>query len=57
MSGDSTATQTFVEWFTRHGGAFRSDIVKVGEDVQGMGRGLVAVADIKVCSVMGDERY
>ncbi|TIB66692.1 hypothetical protein E3P77_02096 [Wallemia ichthyophaga] len=50
MSADNKSiesTQAFVDWFIKNGGEFSSDLVKVGDNVDGMGRGLVAVADIK----------
>ena len=43
-----TDSAKFLEWFTTNGGEFSKDIVAIGENVDGMGRGLVAVADIKV---------
>ncbi|TIB86900.1 RuBisCO-cytochrome methylase [Wallemia mellicola] len=42
-----TDSAKFLEWFTTNGGEFSKDIVAIGENVDGMGRGLVAVADIK----------
>ena len=44
----ASSTQSFVDWFVNNGGEFSSELVKVVDDVDGMGRGLVAVKDIEV---------
>ncbi|TIA92161.1 hypothetical protein E3P99_00756 [Wallemia hederae] len=43
----ASSTQSFVDWFVNNGGEFSSELVKVVDDVEGMGRGLVAVKDIE----------